>query len=64
MSELPSFAAAWLRQRDTGGDRISRLELEALAALDDATALAASEALLDATPRGTDPVRATSSGFV
>ncbi len=62
---VPAHARAWLRQREAGAAALTQIEDAELRRLDDATALAQSEALLAATPL--DRVaceRHTTSGIV
>ena len=47
---LPAHARAWLRQRESGAVALTAIEDAELRHLDDASALAQSEALLAATP--------------
>ncbi|HEY5925821.1 MAG TPA: hypothetical protein VIV11_29240 [Kofleriaceae bacterium] len=65
MSRIPSFARAWLAQRESGNQALAAIARNELRALDDTTALQQSDALLAATPRDAvaDGRRAT-SGFV
>lgn len=65
MSAPPSFARAWLAQREAATAAMARVHEDELANLDAAEALRRSEALLAAaaeTPR--PPARETTSGFV
>ncbi|HEY1811581.1 MAG TPA: hypothetical protein VGG74_04450 [Kofleriaceae bacterium] len=65
MSEQPGFARTWLEQRRAGEPRLAELAREDLRALDDATALARSDALLAAVPQGAIAAeRRSTSGFV
>jgi len=61
----PSFARAWLQQREAGAAALQALEDAELRALDPATALAQIEMLLSAAPLDDLPEeRHISSGFV
>jgi hypothetical protein len=65
MSDQPSFAVAWLRQRELGAVAVAAIEEDELRKLDDDTALRMADALLAATPReAIEPSRHTSSGLV
>ena len=65
MSTQPSFAQAWLRQRDAGAQALAAHEREELRALDPGQALRESEALLAATPiASVAEARRATSGFV
>lgn len=61
----PSFAKAWLAQRRAASLALAEVEVRELRELDDATALAMSEALLSAAPRAEmTRERRHTSGFV
>ena len=65
MSEQPSFAAAWLRQREAGGRAVAVLETDELRNLDVAEALRLADALLEATPiEAMAESRRTTSGLI
>jgi hypothetical protein len=62
---LPAHAHAWLRQREAGAVAVAAIEDAELRGLDDASALAQSEALLSAAPSSDLPTeRRLTSGFV
>ena len=62
---LTDHARAWLAQRQLGAIEIAAIEARELRELDDATALAQSEALLElAATEPYPPERITSSGIV
>ena len=62
---LPAHARAWLRQRESGAVALTAIEDAELRHLDDAAALAQSEALLAATPlNDVAAERRSTSGFV
>jgi hypothetical protein len=62
---LPAHAHAWLRQREAGAVAVAAIEDAELRRLDDASALAQSEALLAAAPSSNQaPERRSTSGFV
>ena len=65
MAEQPTFAKAWLRQREAGYRQIVEIERAELRRLDPVRALQLSDALLAIAPpcEVTEPRRAT-SGFV
>lgn len=61
----PSFAEAWLRQREAGDRLLVAIERAELRRLDPVEALRLTDALLSATPRDVvTETRRTSSGFV
>jgi hypothetical protein len=65
MATQPSFAAAWLRQRQVGDAAVAEVERSELAGLTDVEALAIAEAVLAAAPLATMTAdRVASSGFV
>jgi hypothetical protein len=65
MSKHPSFAEAWLRQREEGRVAVAQIEARELEAPDQDEALRQSDALLAAVPLDAMPEdRRVSSGFV
>jgi hypothetical protein len=63
VSEHPSHASAWLRQRRSGEAALQTIADDELRQLDDATALARSDALLSV-PATVVAARRSTSGFV
>lgn len=65
MAQLPPFARAWLRQRDTGATAIAAIEARELRELEPVAALRIADALLDAAARTpVDDARRVTSGLV
>ena len=65
MIEHPSFAEAWLRQREAGDRAVAEVQAEELFALEADEALRQSEALLEAVPPDLiSEQRRIGSGFI
>jgi hypothetical protein len=65
MAALPSFALAWLRQREQGAAAVAEIEARELRDLDADEALGLSDALLAVPPlEAAEATRRTWSGFV